>query len=92
MVRILLGQASPDGDLLHDCRKLVDSKWLVLKPHLIGLFELFPWLLKESLLPWVELVEVLAKARKRIAVLTCAIQAGLSLVARFVGEASLMIL
>ena len=92
MVRILLGQASPDRDLLHDCRKLVDSKWLVLKPHWIGLFELFPWLLKESLLPWVELVEVLAKARKRIAVLTCAIQAGLSLVARFVGEASLMIL
>ena len=92
VVRILLGQASPDGNLFHDCRKLVDSKWLVFKPHWIGLFERFPGLLKESLLPWVELVEVLAKTRKRIAVLACAVQAGLSLVARFVGEASLMIL
>ena len=66
--------------------------WLVFEPHLIGLFELFPGLLKESLLPKVELVEVLAKARKRTAVLTCTVQAGLSLVPRFVGKASLMIL
>jgi len=59
---------------------------------LIGLFKLFPGLLKESLLPWVELGEVLAKTRKRIAVLTYAVQAGLSLVAPFVSKASLMIL
>ena len=81
MVGKLLRQASPDGNLLHYCRKLVVSKWLVFEPHLIGLFELFPGLLKESLLPWVEVVGILAKAGTRIAVLTCAVQAGLSLVA-----------
>lgn len=88
---VLLRQASSDGNLLHNCRKFVDSKWRVLEPHLIGLFKLFPGLLKEGLLPWVELVEVLSKARKRIAVLTCAVQACLSFIARFVRKASLVI-
>ena len=91
---VLLRQASPDGNLLRNCRKLVVSKRLVFEPHvhLIGLFELFPGLLKESLWPWDELVQVLAKARKRIAVVICAVQVGLSLVSRFDGKASLMIL
>lgn len=91
MVGVLLRQASSDGNLPHNCRKFVDSEWLVLEPHLIGLLKLLPGLLKEGLLPWVELVEVLSKARKRIAVLTCAVQACLSFIARFVRKASLVI-
>ena len=92
MVGLLLRQASPDENLLHNRGKLVDSKWLIFEPQLIGLLGRFPGLLKESLLPWVGLVELLAKARKRIAVLTCAEQACLSFLARFVSKASLLIL
>ena len=93
MVGLLLRQASPDENLLHNRGKLVDSKWLIFEPQLIGLLERFSGLLKESLLPWVGLVELLAKARKRIAVLTCGEQACLSFLARFVdSKASLVIL
>ena len=53
MVRVLLRQARPDGNLRHICRKLVDSKRLAFEPHLIGLFEL-PWAFerKPSALGW----------------------------------------